>query len=242
MDYQPKEKYKRKLELKDLKKEGTKTFKKVSCPACETAIPATDMNIHDKIAKCSSCDALFPLTEEIASFVTKEGAKQEVIRPEGIDIFHFQEELDITIKQPMTSFDNLLLFLSMVFLLVLEFYFIVSYSFWWPTIFGIIGFFGIFNFLSRSKHKLHINIDDRQLIIKYRPKKFIKDKNYDVQDIDQIYVNKHLGVSMIINGVDGQKHVVLIPKVSSLSKAKYLEQEIEKHLGIIDREVLEAIN
>lgn len=47
---------------------------------------------------------------------------------------------------------------------------------------------------------------------------------------------------MIINGADGQKHIVLISKVLSLSKAKHLEQEIEKHLGIIDREVLEEIN
>ena len=45
---------------------------------------------------------------------------------------------------------------------------------------------------------------------------------------------------MIVNGAEGQRHVVLIPKVSSLSKAKYLEQEIEKHLGIKDRKVPES--
>jgi len=36
-----------------------------------------------------------------------------------------------------------------------------------------------------------------------------------------------------------QKHVRLIPNLDSKSKALYMEQEIEKHLGIIDREVLE---
>ena len=46
---------------------------------------------------------------------------------------------------------------------------------------------------------------------------------------------------MILNGIEGQKHVPLIPVLGSLSKARYLEQEIEKHLGIIDREVLEEI-
>jgi len=45
---------------------------------------------------------------------------------------------------------------------------------------------------------------------------------------------------MIINGPDGQKLMRLLHPLSSPSKAKYLEQEIEKYLGIIDRDVLEA--
>ena len=46
---------------------------------------------------------------------------------------------------------------------------------------------------------------------------------------------------MIVNGLEGQRHIRLIPSLNSLSKARYLEQEIEKYLGIIDREVLEEI-
>ncbi len=237
MEHKPLDKYK--LELKNLKKKPAKVFKRLNCPACEAPIPADNMNLHDKIGKCSSCDALFPFHEEILDFSNKPTIKQEVIRPEGIDIFHFQEELDITIQQPTTGFDGFFLILSTIFLLVLEFYFIIGFPVWIPAMFALAPIYTLINFMNRSKHKVYLTINEQTLTIKWRPKKFIKDKVYDVHDIDQIYVNKLNGVSMIINGHDGQKHIKLLPKLSSPSKAKYLEQEIEKHLGIIDREVLE---
>ena len=42
---------------------------------------------------------------------------------------------------------------------------------------------------------------------------------------------------MIVNDLKGQKHVELIKSVNSRTKAKYIEQEIEKQLGITDRRV-----
>ena len=239
MEHQPLHKHQ--LKLKDLKKETKKVFKKLHCPACEAPIPADNMNLNDKIGKCSNCDALFPFHEEVLALTKQPIIKQEVIRPEGIDIFHFQEELDITIQQPTAWFDGFMGIMAAVFFLVLEIYFIsgkMSYA--WVAAFSIFPFYVIINYLNRAKHKVYLSIDERTLTIKWQPKKFIKDKTYDIHDIDQIYVNKLNGVSMIINGHEGQKHVKLLPKLSSPSKAKYLEQEIEKHLGIIDREVLEA--
>ena len=49
----------------------------------------------------------------------------------------------------------------------------------------------------------------------------------------------HYDIYMIVNGFEGQKNIKLIPNLDSKSKALYMEQEIEKHLGIIDRAVLE---
>jgi len=50
---------------------------------------------------------------------------------------------------------------------------------------------------------------------------------------------KGVAIFMIVNDVNGQKHVELIKSVNSRTKAKYIEQEIEKHLGIKDRRVLD---
>ena len=44
---------------------------------------------------------------------------------------------------------------------------------------------------------------------------------------------------MIVNGFDGQKHVKLTQTMARLPKAQYLEQEIERHLGIVDKKVSE---
>ena len=64
----------------------------------------------------------------------------------------------------------------------------------------------------------------------------IRDRLYLKPSADGIGISIH----MIINGLDGQKHVKLIT-INTISKAKYLEQEIEKYLNIIDREVPEGI-
>jgi len=42
---------------------------------------------------------------------------------------------------------------------------------------------------------------------------------------------------MIVDDPNGQKHVELIKSVNSRTQAKYIEQEIEKYLGIKDRRV-----
>ena len=77
-----------------------------------------------------------------------------------------------------------------------------------------------------------------------RPKKFIKDKSYMVNDIDQVYLKKEhnlYSIHMIVNNAMGQKHISLITGLNSMSKARYLEQEIERHLDIVDRSVPEEI-
>ena len=97
------------------------------------------------------------------------------------------------------------------------------------------------NFL---EHKTYIDVNKKQLNIYHRPNNFKKDRSYDSSQIDQLYIKPstdgmgHQTLHMVINGLDGQKHEKLIT-VTSISKAKYLEQEIENYLNIPDREVLE---
>jgi len=84
-------------------------------------------------------------------------------------------------------------------------------------------------------------MDDVYFNIQWRPKKFVKDQRFLVTDIDQIYIKDYHGynqVMMIVNQPSGQKHVPLI-MVRGISKARFLEQEIEKYLKIEDRQVPE---
>ena len=243
MEYE--EQHQLKLKQLDLKK--NKGFHTISCPACQTTIPATDLNINDKIAKCSACNVVFSFQETVNNlFRNPSKVKQEIIRPEGIDLFYFKEELDMTIQPPSPT--GLAFIASMmgiittlfIFLTVLKpafFLFIIT------LFFGILNIYLIYNWFVQAKSKIHISINERLLNIEWRPKQKGKNQSYDRNDIDQLYIRKgtHYGIYMILNGIEGQKHVPLIPVLGSLSKARYLEQEIEKHLGIIDKEVLEEI-
>ena len=233
------EKYK--LELKNLALHPNKAFKKIKCPSCNNSVAADNININDKIAKCNTCDVIFPIQEEILDLVKIKTIKQEVLRPEGIDIFYYKNDLDITLEQPKGVLDGLLLF-PLFILPVLLGNFAQGYiSFFWPVAFLMLGIAAIINL--RTKQKIYISIDDHKLSMKWRPKKFFKDKQYDVNEIDQIYIKKSnegaVSVMMIVNGIEGQKHIQLISGLVSMSKARYLEQEIEHYLGIEDRAIPE---
>ena len=84
------------------------------------------------------------------------------------------------------------------------------------------------------------------MTIKNRPNNFKKDQIFDTTDIDQLYLkrdpsNGYILVKMVINSPAGQKHIKLVGIApGKLSQAKYLEQEIERYLGIKDRKVVES--
>ncbi|MFT4665030.1 MAG: hypothetical protein ACI8YQ_000382 [Polaribacter sp.] len=242
MDHKEIEKYK--LELKEVPLESAPAdHRKINCSSCGNHIPADNININDKIAKCNNCNVVFSFQNEIASLLKREKTKQEVLRPEGIDIFYFQEDLDIVIKQPMTALEVIGLSLLPLFVFVFgALFFKGKIGMMMPIITGFLSVILIGNLFMRSKHKVHLSVGRKFLSIKWRPRKFYKDQFYPIQEIDQIYVKNVAGqytIYMILNGADGQKHVPLISGIDSMSKARYLEQEIEYHLGIEDREVPE---
>lgn len=244
---EPIEQYK--LDLKKLDKDSS-DFKKINCPSCSSETPAADINIQDKIAKCSSCNVVFSIETKVSSLLAKPVLKQEVIRPEGIDIFYFQDDLDITIKQPVSAGEIILACFVPFFTLIFTalFFFPKNGGSGPPAIFPVVSWIlsGLLlaNFINRSKHKIHIVVDDKMLSIYRKPKKFVKDKHFNNNEVNQIYVTKinHLfSIVAIVDGLDGQKHVPLIKGLTSFSKARFLEQEIERHLNIEDRGVPEEL-
>lgn len=244
MDHEYKAPYQ--LKLKQLKDLAAKNYHDVSCPKCQENILGDGININDKIAKCDTCGVVFSFQKEISHLTKSQRIKQEIIRPEGIDIFQFKNELDFTIQQPYSVLEGILGGIGITFVLLFTVLsFLEGGGFLFPILFfGLMSAYPIYSWITHSKNKIHINIDEKSMLVQWKPKKGKKDRNYDKIDIDQLYIKRspntgYIGVYMIVNGIEGQKHVTLIPNISNKSKALYLEQEIERHLGIIDREVLE---
>ena len=243
MKYEEIEKYK--LELKELSLESDKKYKKIQCASCQEEIPADNININDKIAKCNNCNAVFSFHSIIAP-LTKDTEKmrQEVLRPEGIEIFHYKDDLDISIKQPFTVLEGVALPLIFFFtLLSTMIFFKEGKAMWFAIASWIASTLMLANLFTRSKHKIHINITDRDFLIEWRPHKLTRSKSFDVQDISQLYINKYNGyaLNIIVDTPNGQKHHRLMSGLASLSKVQYMEQEIERHLGIKDRSVPEEV-
>jgi hypothetical protein len=215
----------------------------IHCPSCGQQAQAEQININDKIAKCQQCHNVFSFQNEVSQLLKKENVKQEILRPEGIDVFRFKNELDISMEQPITVLEVLTMSILPIFVfLFTALFFKGKIGIVLPIISWLLALVFFSNLALHARHKVHLNISDRFLSIKWRPNKLHKDQFYPVQDIDQVYVKKEheqFHVYLILNGDDGQKHVKLIGGLPNASKARFLEQEIEWHLGIEDREVPE---
>jgi len=188
---------------------------------------------------------LVSLTKNQTKKTVKQQLKQELIRPEGIDITHFRNELDIAIQQSGGWGWMLFFFVFLaLFITLITFNGATNMPILVPALTWLATLYPLINLINHSEHKIYVNIDDHYISIKWRPKHFMKDKSFAVQDVDQVYVKKvpdmeYYEIYMIVNSFKGQKHVKLIQYLRNLSKAKYLEQEIERHLGITDRVVRE---
>ena len=202
-----------------------------------------DLNIKDKIAKCNSCHIVFPFHKNISDLLDSKKPKQEVIRPEGIEIFEYRDELELSIKQPVTLFDVFpLILISFITFIATLLFFKKGIPIIFPLTSWILALFPVYNLIQRKHHRIFFNIDGEYIHIKWRPKKLTRDRKFHITEIDQIYIktiNGRNSIYMITNGSNGQKHTRLFTQIMSLSKARYLEQEIERHLGIKDREVPE---
>lgn len=239
-NYKPAEK----LDLKDIKNELPKVFSKVHCPSCNEPVVADNLSLQNNVAKCSGCNVIFSIGEEIKSVNASTEIKQDIFRPEGIELFHFRDDLDITVNgQLMHWFDGLgiVLFFGIALFSTLFYFTDVPISPFIPIMSTIGLFYFLYKISDFAKSKTYIDVNNKYLSIKYRPKNFRKDKTYKVDEIDQLYI-KNVGgyaIYLVINDLEGQKHEKLIA-VKSISKAKYLEQEIERYLNIENRVVPEA--
>lgn len=247
---QPLEQYKpaEELELEEFTKQAQqKKFEQVCCPSCEEAVNADNLNLQNSIAKCSNCNVIFSIEEEVESVKTKREMKQELLRPEGVDLFYYKDDLDITVQQHIQGFDIAgISFLPMLAIFAFLIYFAKgTITLLFPAIFTLGSFYFLYRILNYSKNKTYIDINNKFLSIKSRPKHFKKDRMYAVNEIDQLYLKTssdgmgYYTIHVIVNSLEGQKHEQLVT-LNTLSKAKYLEQEIERYLQIEDRKVPEA--
>jgi hypothetical protein len=239
--------------LNKTKKSKTMTSSKVVCPNCHHPAQANDINIQDKLAKCSSCHEVFSFQHTLQSLLnqTQQIEKKKLGRQKDIDIFEFKGELSISI----INFTDSLALITLILSVITGFGIIVSatdhgMSAAMPFIIStiLLVIFTVYRFIGYKNNKTYIDIDDQYLYIRNRPKNFQKDKIYNRSNIQQIYQKVYGGhpdsspyyhVWMIYDGTEGEEHIKITPYLRSRSRALYLEQELENYLGITDESVPE---
>ncbi|MEL6863104.1 MAG: hypothetical protein AAFP19_01740 [Bacteroidota bacterium] len=227
----------------------------LNCPECRSPIFADDVNIVKTIAKCRECHNIFEFTKELEKAGLPAPARQrkEVIIPTGVELLTIMDELEIMINWRKTRSSFLpffaVLWVGFVFIFTLIVLFagqVIAILFMVP--FWIAGLYLIYASLGYLFNTTYILVDEYQLSVLHKPINFLiqKDQFYHPNDIQQLYVKRYSeGES---NGnpvyaysvevlVKGHPTVQLVKGLRSADHARFIEQEIEHHLKITDRQI-----
>ncbi len=227
-------------------------YRNLECPNCKKGILAGDININTGLAKCSSCNIVMELESELDK--NKPQRKEEIfIIPKGIEMLTVFGELNIEMKWRQSTSLFMMFFTVFWNVMVLPFAIFAILSGEIMMLLGIsihlmVGIGLILWALSALFNTTYITVDERFLKVKHKPfKLFYKEYELEVGQIEQLYVKKYQNGST--NGNPNYAYAVMLRKkdkdefqlikgIAKPPQALYIEQEIEKFVGIQDKPML----
>ena len=237
---------------------------KLSCPACGAAVPASDVNIQQAIAKCGRCNEVFRLDQTLAPAKQTAENRAEVPLPKKFKVDDLGTELTIS----WSWFSPSILFL-LFFCVFWDGFLVVWYSAVLGLGFGGLGgnngpqgwalvFMALFPILhvavgvgltyfvlASFVNRTWVRVDRGELTIRHGPVPFPGNKTLLTADIKQFYCTEtvnnrrnNCSVTYELNAVaaDGGK-VKLLSALDEIEQALYLEQRLESFLGIVNERV-----
>ena len=222
----------------------------LNCKNCGAKIEAEHVNLDRLIAKCSACDAVFSFADEFEYAPTPEKAykKFNVQQPKGMHLEHTGFDLKITRRwfTPMAIF---LTFFAVFWngFIVFWNYQALSMGAWFMSLFSLIhvgvGVFLIYWVLTSYLNRTEIIANMEEVSIQHKPLPWPGNKTLYASNIDQLYCkrkilrgNKSTTVTYEVYAVsDANTSQILVKGLPESEQALFIEQELERYLGIRDR-------
>lgn len=229
----------------------------VHCTHCGVQILADDLNIDTGIAKCRACNRVFSFLEALREHSAAErprlarADRPVVPQPRGIAI----DDLGGRLRLARRWFRWPLLFL--VFFCAawdsfLVFWYSIAFSEnapWIMVVFPVahvavgvgLTYFVLCGLLNRTV----IDVESGRFTVRHGPLPWPGNRTIDIADLKQLYCRRKLHSSRNGTSEAFELHAILadgkqLKLVSGLDEAEhalYLEQQIEKHLGLRDAPV-----
>lgn len=229
-------------------------MKQLTCPNCQTPLTAADLKLDAGLAICPNCRSVLQLDAGQAPDLTHK--KFPVSTPDGIELYPGTLGMEILIPwKKMNKGVGPILFFTLVwdaFILFFIAIILLSGSGFIPLVFMslhiLVGIGLTYYCLSVLLNTTSIYVSQSDLLISHRPLKspFNKDRSMEPKDIEQIYVeryvasttNKQPNYAFKVLAVmrDGDK-ITLLKGITRLPYARFIEKEIERFLGLKDRQV-----
>jgi hypothetical protein len=234
---------------------------RVKCVSCKKEIPAEDVNLDTSLAKCRGCHAVFDFTEQVkdGSPPPKRRDRGEIALPKNLVVAEGMQSLDIVRKWARGPAFFFLFFSGFWNSIVLVFVVAAASGmmkdggdgfgwFIWVflTPFILIGLGTGYAALALLLNKTKISVEGTELKVSHGPMRWPGAKTLDAAQVAQLYCAEYVAYKQNNSPVyrmkvhammlDGSR-VDLISGIEEVNQALYLEQILEKHLGIEDRPV-----
>lgn len=227
---------------------------KLNCIKCAAEIPAENMNLDRMVAKCAVCNSVFSFEDELGGGrVTAAVKRLDAPQPQNVRVENWGGQLTIqwrwfTLKIVLATifalFWNGMMF-SLVGSMITDipergleavFPFIFFPHIW-------VGFYLIYYVLAGYINQTRMIVDGQTIRIQHGPLPWIGNKTLDSSDVVQLYTKQHRGRNnwggtyQLHAVADSDKHEKLLSGLEDSEHALFVEQEVERFLGIEDRPV-----
>lgn len=238
----------------------------ITCPRCTRVVPTDALNMQQLVGKCTHCNELFSFQDQLPRRTEGHSHDMAPIAvPQPDNVAMKQEGLGLTFQWRWFRYYVFFLIPFALFWNAIVFSFVGAFGAF-PWISGVDGDFEwlslltcipafilphtwvglglIYYILTLLLNRTVVTVDRAAITVRHRPLPWLGNKTIPVGQIEQLYVKSNFsrfqrgeptyGVHLVDQA---NKHAKLVTGLSSSDHALYLEQEIERYLGIVDRPV-----
>ena len=236
------------------------THMKLECPNCGASVPATNINVQETIAVCPACDTVFNFSGgdvnvgSSAMQATKPKNKfkyDEVRMPNSFDVQETDQKLTISYSwfsciAPFLTFFALVWngIIFGIFFPAISGFNNLGFPFaFFPLIFGGVGVGLVYFNIAQYVNRTYIVIGPKEMQIYSKPLPMPNTQTIKHDEIHQVYAKQRINRNSdgkrtityeVQAAMHGNQHKKLVGSLSNAEQALFIEQEIEKYLGIDD--------
>ena len=224
----------------------------IYCVSCDRDIPAENVNLNTGLAKCSACNAVFGIMDQVEGGTVAQAHRRDPVElPKRFQVDDFGGELKIQYRW-FTPIAFALVFFCLFWDGFLVVWYVIAFTQNGPLIMKLfpiihvtvgvaLTYFVAALFVNRTE----ITVGDGLYRVKHGPLPWPGNRVGYSDDIEQLYVVEKINrnknsVSIVYNVMVKQKDGTKFKLISSLNEmdqALFLEQEIERFLRIEDEKV-----
>lgn len=227
---------------------------KLDCPDCRSSVKSTDVNLDRMLATCSSCHSVFSFADKFptaSASRTVSFERPEIARPSSIKVTGTAKGL--TLESGWFNFS----YIPMAFFCVAWDAFLINWYVtvlttkgpWIAAVFPVahvaVGIGLTYSTLAGFLNTTKVDVHRDSLTVEHGPIPWRGNRRIPVLDLEQLYCKEKVSTSR--NGVQrtfavmailrSSEQIELLTGIDEQEKALFIEQQVERHLGITDRPV-----